>query len=62
MKIKTLNKLGTLQSDERGQGLTEYALILCLASLAAVVGMNTIAQDVNNAFTGIGNIIGIYVP
>lgn len=62
MTIETLNKLGLLQSDDRGQGLVEYALILCLCSLAAVVGMNTIAQDVNNAFTGIGKIIGIYVP
>ena len=49
-------------TDEEGQGLVEYALILCLVSFSAVIAMRTVAQDINNAFTGIGNVFSTYVP
>ena len=57
--LKSLNKL---HKDEAGQGLVEYALILALVAFAAVLAMQTLAQDVNNAFTGIGSTLAIYVP
>jgi len=57
--LKSLNRL---HQDEAGQGLVEYALILALVAFAAVVAMQTLAQDINNAFVGIGTILSSYVP
>jgi pilus assembly protein Flp/PilA len=39
---------------ENGQDLIEYALIAALIALAATAGMQTIATDINSAFTNIG--------
>jgi len=58
--IKT--SLNRLHRDEAGQGLVEYALILALVAFAAVIAMQTLAQDINNAFVGIGSILSSYVP
>jgi len=57
--LKSLNRL---HRDEDGQGLVEYALILALGAFAAVIAMQTLAQDINNAFVGIGTILSSYVP
>jgi pilus assembly protein Flp/PilA len=56
------NSLNRLHRDEAGQGLVEYALILALVAFAAVVAMQTLAADINNAFLGIGTILSSYVP
>jgi pilus assembly protein Flp/PilA len=56
------NSLNRLHRDEAGQGLVEYALILALVAFAAVVAMQTLASDINNAFVGIGSILSSYVP
>ena len=57
--LKSLNRL---HRDEAGQGLVEYALILALVAFAAVVAMQTLASDINNAFVGIGTMLSSYVP
>ena len=57
--LKTLDRL---HRDEAGQGLVEYALILALVAFAAVIAMQTLAQDINNAFLGIGLMLSSYVP
>jgi len=57
-----LKSLSRLHKDEAGQGLVEYALILALIAFAAVIAMQTLAQDINNAFTGIGAALSSYVP
>jgi pilus assembly protein Flp/PilA len=57
-----LKSLSRLHKDEAGQGLVEYALILALVAFAAVVAMNTLAVDINAAFTGIGSKLSSYVP
>jgi len=57
--LKTLDRL---HRDEEGQGLVEYALILALVAFAAVIAMQTLAQDINNAFLGIGQTLSSYVP
>ncbi|MFP5234259.1 MAG: Flp family type IVb pilin [Acidobacteriota bacterium] len=49
-----LDKLQLLLSSEEGQDLVEYALIVALISLAAVVGMQTLAGDINGAFNSVG--------
>ncbi|HKU24666.1 MAG TPA: hypothetical protein VJQ54_04290 [Candidatus Sulfotelmatobacter sp.] len=57
-----LKTLSVLHNDEAGQGLVEYALIIALVCFAAVVAMQTLAKDINNAFTGIGSLLASYVP
>lgn len=48
-------KLTDLHRDDSGQDLIEYALLAALIALAATVGMQTVASDINNAFTKIGS-------
>jgi len=46
-----LEFLKSLQQDESGQDLIEYALIAALIALAAVTGMKGLATGINGAFT-----------
>jgi pilus assembly protein Flp/PilA len=62
MKSLILRSLTRLHKDESGQGLVEYALILALVAFAAVLAMQTLAVDINSAFTGIGGLLTHYVP
>ena len=57
-----LKSINCLHRDEAGQGLVEYALILALIAFAAVIAMQTLAADINNAFVGIGGILASYIP
>jgi pilus assembly protein Flp/PilA len=41
--------------DEQGQDLIEYTLVAALIGFAAVAGMNTLATDLNQAFSKIGS-------
>lgn len=43
-------KLKTLLSDEQGQDMIEYALMLSLISFGAVAGMSSLADAVNRTF------------
>ena len=52
-KIDTL--LRCLHEDESGQDLIEYALVAALIAFAAVAAMQTLAKQINNAFSTIGN-------
>jgi pilus assembly protein Flp/PilA len=47
-------------ADEGGQDLIEYALVVALIALAATAGMETVAKDLNNAFTNIGSKLVLY--
>jgi pilus assembly protein Flp/PilA len=62
MKNLIMKSLSSLHKDEAGQGLVEYALIIALVCFAAVVAMQTLALDINQAFTGIGTMLSTYVP
>ena len=42
-----------IKNDE-GQDLVEYALVVALIAFAATAGINTLATDINSAFTAIG--------
>lgn len=44
-----------LLKDESGQDLIEYALVVALIAFAAIVGMNSLATDINDAFEKIGS-------
>jgi pilus assembly protein Flp/PilA len=49
-----MQNLKTRLTEDEGQDLVEYALVVALIALAATVGMSTLATDISNAFTGIG--------
>jgi pilus assembly protein Flp/PilA len=53
-------QLRNLISDEQGQDLIEYALVVALIALAATAGMSTVATDINAAFTSIGATLTTY--
>lgn len=53
-------QLRNLLSDEQGQDLIEYALVVALIALAATAGMTTVANDINQAFTNIGTKLTLY--
>ena len=54
------NLILNLHKDEAGQGLVEYALIIALVGFAAVIGMDTLAVDINEAFSNIGSVLATY--
>jgi Flp pilus assembly pilin Flp len=47
--------------DQRGQSLIEYVLVASLISLAAIVGVKSVATSVGTAFTLIGTRLGTYI-
>ena len=53
-------QLRNLISDEQGQDLIEYALVVALIALAATAGMSTVATDINTAFSNIGTKLSSY--
>jgi pilus assembly protein Flp/PilA len=52
---RLMKVLSTMHREESGQDLIEYALLAALIALAAVVGMNNVASNINNAFNKIGS-------
>jgi len=44
------NLIVTLHRDDSGQDLIEYALIAALIALGSIIGMNTVANEINSAF------------
>jgi pilus assembly protein Flp/PilA len=52
--LKLYIKLQALLSQEEGQDLVEYALVVALIALAATVGMNSLAGAISTGFTNIG--------
>jgi pilus assembly protein Flp/PilA len=61
MMMFILNSLVRLHSDESGQGLVEYLLILALVAFAATAGMGSLASGLNSAFSAIGSLLGTYI-
>ena len=55
MLLKLSIKIKSLVSDEEGQDLIEYALVVSLIAFAATVGMQGLATQINNAFLSIGS-------
>jgi pilus assembly protein Flp/PilA len=52
-------RLQYLTQDE-GQDLVEYALIVALIALAATAGMSSLASSINTAFTAVGTTLTGY--
>jgi pilus assembly protein Flp/PilA len=47
-------KMLTLLSNEEGQDLIEYALVVALIAFGAVAAMTVLSSDINSAFSTIG--------
>ena len=50
-------KLQMLLSNEEGQDLIEYALVVALIAFGAVAAMKLLSNDINNAFSDIGSLL-----
>jgi len=44
-----------LWKEEEGQDLVEYALLVVLVALGAIIGMSTLATDINSVFIAAGS-------
>jgi pilus assembly protein Flp/PilA len=55
MKANVLRTLQALHTDESGQDLIEYALVAALIAFGAVATMQTLASNINTAFSKIGS-------
>jgi pilus assembly protein Flp/PilA len=55
--LKFAIKLQTLLSNEEGQDLIEYALVVALIAFGAVAAMKILSSDINNAFSEIGSLL-----
>jgi pilus assembly protein Flp/PilA len=47
--------IASLHEETDGQDLIEYALVAALIALAAVAGMNFVAEQINSGFSLVGN-------
>ena len=47
------NYLVAFHRDDSGQDLIEYALIAALIALGSIIGMDTVANEINSAFNSI---------
>jgi len=60
--LKLYVRIQCLLSQEEGQDLVEYALIVALIALACTVGMKSLATAINNGFIGLGQTLQTSVP
>ena len=60
-RLLKLSVMLQILKDENGQDLIEYALVVALIAFAATAGMNTLAQDLNTAFSNIGTKLTGYI-
>jgi len=51
--LKLYVQLQNLVSEEQGQDLVEYALLVTLIALGAISGVNHVATAVKNVFTNV---------
>jgi pilus assembly protein Flp/PilA len=47
-----------LWQDESGQDLTEFALLMVLIALAAILGMKALANTINTVFSNAASNVG----
>jgi len=59
--MRLLNKLMTWLRREEGQTLVEYALIVGLVSIAAILIMVTMGNAIEGVFTGIAGALNAVV-
>ncbi len=50
-----LKTVSFMLSNESGQGLVEYALIIALISIVAMAALRSLGSSANNSMTNAGN-------
>ena len=55
MKATFFEVLHSLHNDESGQDLIEYALVAALIAFGSVATMQTLATNLNTAYSNIGS-------
>ncbi len=53
-----MNLLKNLWSDEKGEDVAEYALVLGLVAIAAIVGITLVGTSLQAWWNGLGGYIG----
>lgn len=53
-----MNLLKNLWSDEKGEDVAEYALVLGLVAIAAIVGITLVGTSLQTWWNGLGGYIG----
>lgn len=53
--LKLYVKIQTLLSDDRGQDLVEYALVVAIIALGATVAMKSLSNEINTVFGSISS-------
>ena len=60
--LKLSTKIQVLLSDERGQDLVEYALVVAIIALGATVAMGKLSSEINTVFKNISGKLVTAVP
>ena len=60
--LKMYIKFQNLLSNDEGQDLVEYALVVALIALAATAGMGKLASALSGAFSTIGTTLTNDIP
>ena len=60
--LKLSIKVKAMLSDDRGQDLVEYALVVAIIALGATAAMSTLSADINDVFTNIGTKLTTVAP
>lgn len=60
--LKLYNKITVLLSDERGQDLVEYALVVAIIALGATVAMKSLSSEINSVFGVISTKLSSAIP
>ena len=53
--VKLVTNFQSLVASEEGQDLVEYALLVCLIALAAIAGVDKVANAVTSVFTRVSS-------
>jgi pilus assembly protein Flp/PilA len=53
--VELVTNFQSLVASEEGQDLVEYALLVCLIALAAVAGVDKVANGVTSVFTRVSS-------
>jgi pilus assembly protein Flp/PilA len=57
-RLRELCRRPATLSDQEGQGLVEYALILVLIAVVVIVILTVVGQQVNNVFSNVSSGLG----
>jgi pilus assembly protein Flp/PilA len=57
--VNVMNWLAKFDTEEEGQGMVEYALILVLVSVVAIVALTLVGSRVTAVFNSIANSLSV---